>query len=179
MQTQTETAASHSDFAMPSEAPPTLYQLAVGALADNANNADIAEEFVFSLLLNDQALLRSLVRSAVKSAVTTNVGKAIRNQREVIFDKARAAAHGKRIALAHIESVKSSFLDFPLADGTRLRDATRVEVLEAVARYEKQSETMAHRARWLRALADIVPAGRRIGDFIDEGKAKELFEKAA
>jgi hypothetical protein len=183
MHTQDHHTTQLSDVMIPPTETPTLYRLAVVALAENDNNTDAAEEYLIELFQSDPDLLRALVRGAVKSAVTTNVGGVIRDQRKAIiarqeYSKERADAAGARIAHNFVRVVKS-LLDFPLSKGTLLKDATNVEVLASADRYEKQSSTMAHRARWLRALAERVPNGQRVGDVLTESNVKEIYDSAA
>lgn len=161
------------------ENPATLYALAKDALAQHDNDTDKAEEYLFEMLTNSPSLLRTLVRGAVRTAVSENVTKVITNQRRTVFDSAAAAKAGRARSEALARGVESMLLDMPLSDGTRLRDATRFEVLETAERYQKQADTQSHRARWLQAIAAIIPDGRRVGDVLDEKKAFELYSDAA
>lgn len=173
-----QSTATNARATSDSEAPPTLYALAVDALAEFGNDTDAAEETLFVRLHNSPALLRSLVRGAVKTAVNANVSRVICNQRRAAFDSVKAAKDGRVRAEALAKGMSSALLDMPLADGTRLRDATRFEIMAAIDRYQKVSDTMAHRARWLTSIASILPDGRRCGDVISEKKAMQLYESA-
>jgi hypothetical protein len=174
IETQTNTATAPKI-----ESAPSLYAMAKDALAQHGNDTDRAEEHLFEVLTNTPSLLRSLVRGAVKTAVVENVTRVVGNQRRTVFDHAAAAKAGRSRSEALAKGVESMLLDMPLADGTRLRDATKFEVLESADRYQKLADTNGHRARWLLAIADVIPDGRRVGDVIDERKAFELYSNAA
>lgn len=148
-------------------------------MARNGNNTDAAEAEVYERLRGDPDLLRSMIGPVVKMASSVSVNGVIGGQRAAVFDKAAAARAARASAQGAIAVIASSLLDMPLSDGTLLRDATRFEVIEAAERYHKLSSTMAHRARWLSAIAERVPDGKRIGDAINDAVAQELFERTA
>lgn len=157
----------------------SLYALAKDALAANDNSADAAEEYLIDLLSSNPSLLRSVVRGAVKTAVSENVTRVLSDQRRVTFDSAAAARANKARSVGLAQAIKSTLLSTPLSDGTLLKDATKNEIVETADRWQKQATTQAHRARWLLAVADAIPAGRRCGDVLSEEKALELYRNAA
>ena len=158
---------------------PTLYTLARETLRAVDNDADQAEELLYERISSDANLLRALVQHAVKMSVNVSVACVLGNQRAAAYasvanlERARAGAK----ALAGV--ISSSILDTPLRDGLLLRNATQYEVNDYADMLEKKSNTMAHRARFLRAVAKAVPAGKRVGDVLTEAKASQLFTKAA
>lgn len=162
-----------------SEEIPTLYALARETLRAVDNDADQAEELLFERISSDAKLLRALVQHAVKTSVNVSVAVVLGNQRAAAFGSVANIERAKAGAKALAGVISSSLLDMPLADGTRLRDATAFEINETAERWEKVSNTMAHRARFLRAVAKAVPAGKRVGDVLTEAKASQLFTKAA
>jgi hypothetical protein len=70
-------------------------------------------------------------------------------------------------------------LDFQLASGVKLRDATRSQVEAQVQIYDLRSRDMRHKAKWLGLVAQSVPDGAIVGDIIDEAHANELFAVTA
>lgn len=162
-----------------SEQSVSLYALAKDALASNDNMADAAEEYLIELLSSNPSLLRSVVRGAVKTAVSENVTRVLSDQRRITFDSAAAARAGKARSVGLAQAIKSTLLSTPLSDGTLLKDATKTEIVDTAERWQKQATTQAHRARWLLAVADAIPAGRRCGDVLSEETALELYRKAA
>lgn len=157
----------------------TIYTLAREELAKNGNNADMAEESLFGRLSDDPALLRALARYAVRQAVNVSVASVLGNQRAKSFASIESVQRAKEGAKALARGIKSALLDMPLADGMRLRDATVIEIAATAERWEKVSSTMAHRARWLRSIEEVLPPGRRCGDILTERKAAEMFRKSA
>lgn len=179
MQIHAEQTTTTAPVTTEQETAPTLYALAVDVLTEFSNDADAAEETLYERLQSSPALLRSLVRGAVRTAVNANVARVLGTQRRSAFNSIKAAQAGRARAEALAKGISSALLDMPLADGTRLRDATRFEIMAAIDRYQKASDTMAHRARWLSAIVAILPDGRRCGDIISEKKAMQLYKSAA
>lgn len=160
------------------EETPSIYALAKEALTASNNETEAATELLFDRLQSDAKLLRTLISGIVRSMSGASVGNVIRHQRSAAFESAIVLSNkAKAGALASVMS--SALLDIPLSDGTRLRDATKVEILETADRWDKQAQTMAHRVRFLRAVGNALPAGKRCGDVLTEKKAVEIFKKAA
>lgn len=157
----------------------TLGSLVRDALDDVDGNAEKAENRVVSLLKNDAKLLRKIVQAVIRLAVFNRTQQIVRNQRQNIIRHVTTAnrqpSRGNVIALA--QGIRACLLDMPLAGGGRLRDSTREVVLAQVDRYEKQAGDMSHKARWLRLIAQSIPAGKLVGDVVSEERAVELFEQ--
>ncbi len=72
-----------------------------------------------------------------------------------------------------------SLLDYPLSDGTLLGDATAELLRHDAALLLRQAATMAHRARWLTAIADRLPPDAVVRQqFTDEALAALREETA-
>jgi hypothetical protein len=158
---------------------PTFYALAAEAMRANGGDTDAAEQTVFEQIQSDVSLLRAMIRDAVRIAASVSVTMVNGNKRAVVFDHAKQLADQRKAAEGTVRVIAASILDMPLADGTKLRDATRFEVVEAAERYRNLSSTMAHRARWLEAIAERVPDGRRIGDVLTDDAAQRIYEETA
>jgi hypothetical protein len=71
-------------------------------------------------------------------------------------------------------------LDFPLAKGLKLRNATRPDILEQADIYAKTEKDAGKKRRWLTSIAYCLKNDKQIvGKVITEEKAKELLEEAA
>lgn len=158
---------------------PTLYALAKDVLRSVNNDADKAEEALFARISSDATLLRALVQGAVKMSVNVSVASVLGSQRAAAFNSVANIERARAGVKALAGFISSALLDMPLADGTLLKNATAFEITETAERWEKVSNTMAHRSRFLRAVAKAVPPGKRVGDVLTEEKATQLFRKAA
>ncbi len=154
----------------------TIGTLARAALVECDGDVDRAIAVVTERLLSDVVLLRVLIEPAVRSAASTNVQGAVRAERASIIRRAanRPALNGAAI----MQTLRSNLLDFPLAGGLRLRDATRADVLAQVDRYASQASDLSHKAAWLRAIADATKGRKRVGECVTAEQAQKLFDEA-
>jgi hypothetical protein len=90
----------------------------------------------------------------------------------------RSPEAGRRAALAFAQGVGLDLFDFPLADGTRLRDATGMQVAEMAARYAKTRDDAAKKSAWLSAIAERVPPSARVSDVLTLVDVTKLFQEA-
>ena len=159
----------------PAVEPMSLYGLAKEALHDADNDAERATKSLSERLLSDAPLLRMLIESAVNDAVYASVGMAVRNGRASIL---RAISQPPALNGEAIKNVmRLNLLDFALAGGLPLRDATREEVSAQVDRYSSQADDMAHKARWLRLVAAATPARKRVGQALSAAEVARMFEE--
>ena len=156
---------------------PSLANLVREALEELDGKRDKAVDRVFYKLKADQKLLRSVVTEAVMFAIAQSAQKGVLQQRHNILRRHEAAqSRGSVVALA--EGISNALLDFPLAGGTKLRDAKRGEVMEQVEIYETSAKSMSHKARWLRLIAQAVPDNKTVGSVMQEKRVQELFEES-
>jgi hypothetical protein len=158
------------------------------ALAEVDNNVEKAISRLLYQIRNDKQLLQQIIESAVHDAVQYRLQRSINHQRGAIVrhieqQKMNAAIvdrgrdKGRVSALAAV--ISSALLDTPLRGGKLLRYADRHEVLAQIEAYEKNAQTMSHRARWLRLVLQSVPDGKYVGQVVSEKRALELFEAAS
>lgn len=165
-------------IAQPDAKKSTIYGLLQEAMQRHDDDCAAAQDDVFSRLSRDTELLRGIIRDEMAALVAMRARSVLGNRRAAVISASQKAANDKQGAMALVRGIAASLLDIPLANGRALRDATRDEIVEAAERYEKQSETMAHRARWLRLIAQSVPPGKTCGAIITDTRALELFEEA-
>jgi len=154
----------------------SLRALARQALKDAGGKTKLAIDALTAQLMNDKRLMREVVAEAVVIASDDLVQHSMRATREAVVVSAAKARNGVA-ALAN--GIKFSILDFPLAGGVKLRDATPAEVTEQIDRYEAIGRDVTHKARWLRLVVQGVPRDRRIGDVISDERAQELWNEAS
>jgi hypothetical protein len=161
--------------AVPVEAP-TLGSLARDALADCDGQTEAATQKLTERLLSDGPLLRMVIEEAVHNAVSTRVQASVRGQRQALMG---LIANPPKLDGATLTAVLSrNLLDFPLARGLRLGDATKADVLAQVNLYDAQASDMARKARWLIAVAKATPPHKTVGAVLSADNLERMFEKA-
>lgn len=68
-------------------------------------------------------------------------------------------------------------LEFPLQNGTMLKDAFGVQLDESARQFGLQGQTMLHWSRWLLAVRTKVAEGKTVGECVDELTARTLYEE--
>jgi hypothetical protein len=154
--------------------PVTLSSLAKSALDASDGDTQKAIDALVSQLSADAGLLRLIIRDAVSDAVSYRVELQMRNKRRQIL-ASTTSTRGAVIALS--SGLSMALLDFPLANGLKLREATRADVVAAADRYALVSKDMRHKAKWLQAIAQSIPDGKRVGDVMTDERAAELFKE--
>jgi hypothetical protein len=148
----------------------TLRQIAIEALAHHDGKTTEAITEVVDVLLKKRSLLRELVGELVCEAARAAVCTQQKQARQTMMSRC-----GRDDVMALARGISSALLDFPLAGGLRLRDATRAQVLEQVRIYETQGRDMLRKARWLQAVAQSVPENSRVGAALSDARAVELW----
>lgn len=158
----------------------TIYDLARQALIDHKNDTTKATDALTRRLLKEKALLRSVINRVVHDAVEVHVENSMRASRHAILRGSLYDAQRMREgAEALARGVARSLLDFPLANGLKLGDATHEQVMEQAHRYASISADTGHKARWLVLIGESVPEGRRVREVVSDGRAMELWQEAA
>lgn len=165
-------------------APPirriTLSGLARDALAEFDGDVSAAKNHLVSRLESERWLLEAVADQAISEAVNTFVQAGHRQDRAAIVRSApKAKINFGKVTKALKNTHQRMFLDFPLAGGVKLRDATKEQVEAQVRSYTSQGETLLHRARWLERIARMVKPGQVVGKAVNEAKAMKLFQETA
>jgi|HigsolmetaAR206D_1030411.scaffolds.fasta_scaffold08616_2 hypothetical protein len=173
MQVHTEHSAGTFAVSKP-ERRASLPTLAREALKDAGGDVAVAVEALIRTLTSDPAMLRSVVTEAVRTAVEVHVAASMRHDRKTITQSVRTGATRQSIeALASGMAV--AMLNFPLANGLRLRDATLDDVTKQADRYEAFAADNSHKARWLRRIAAELPSGAKVGEVMTEERVRALY----
>ena len=144
----------------------------------NANEGDVrkAIDALTARLAADKRLMREVVADAVVIASETLVQHKMRDDRAAVVLSATRAKNGV-IALAN--GLRSAILDFPLAGGIKLREASPDQVMQQVERYDSIGRDVMHKARWLQLIAQGVPRNKKIGEVITDERAQQLWDEAS
>lgn len=162
--------------------PPSLSDLARAELQRAEGDTEKATTNLVVRLHRDRELLRLVIEDAISIAVSSCVEGTMRGKRAALIrtsTEPRSSEEGQAAATAHVHFLTTSLLDFPLANGLKLREATREQVEIQANRYELFANDTARKARWLFIVAQFTPAGKRVGDVISDERALELWRNAA
>ena len=167
----------NAPFASPPQtATVTLSTLAREALRASDGDVSFAIDSLTARLMSDPKTLRAILATVVRDAVGDHIGHAHRNNRASII---QVATSRRASVFALAGGITAALLDMPLAGGLRLRNADRHAVVAQAERYETFSRDTGHKARWLRSIAPLVPAGSVVGDVLDETRVLSLWQEAA
>ncbi len=115
---------------------------------------------------NDPALMAAIMEPYEISAAIDAVQKAVSNFRRIAWTSPNRQAEAERVE-ALIQSNRVILLDFPLPGGMALRFATKADVKDAAGFYRDHAADMAHKSRWLLRVARRIPAGKTVGEALD------------
>lgn len=143
---------------------------------------------------NDDALLDLIATEAVMPWAAIAVQDEMRADRAAIWHNARnrAQIEERRAALPQkgqttapktqvaslSNGLRDSLMNFPLAGGQRLRDATKEEVAQQAALYRGQSHALRVRAVWLSKIEASLAPGQKVGDALTEADVVALQNEA-
>ena len=179
MQTSTATTTAKpkkAPAAVDLSTPKSLAALARDVLAEHDGMTAPAIEDLADRIAGDDGLLAILAGDLIREASQSVTYGAMLADRAAIMRTVKTGmtrAHG----LALVDFTSGSLLDFPLAGGRRLRDATHDEVERQANLYAVRAADEAHKARWLSAVAAKVPAGLKVGDVLDAASVTKLYEE--
>lgn len=154
---------------------PDLQSLAREALAKAEGKTDEAIKILDRRLRRDSALRQSLIEEAVRSAAKLAIVTSHHIER---FAVVQGLKFGRAAVKSLATGLTRTILDYPLLDGTKLRDATHAELDRAIQDYATKASTNAHRARWLSAIRDLVPVQGKVSDVVDDDTAHRLWQEA-
>lgn len=158
---------------------PTLNAIAREALTDNDGSVDYAVTEVLARLNRNPRAYVEAIEEALESGVRNAVEREMRATRSKIFYGAPPASKINFTSAVQMlaETNRQMLLDFPLAGGVRLRDATRDQVLTQAEMYRATESDARRKRRWLEAIAGLVSDGQTVGDAVSEDKARYLLEE--
>lgn len=173
---------SAAEKILPSEDPIRLSALAKEHLTAAGGDTKKALASLLALLKQNPAVLRAVAEEALKLAAGYSVEHAMRSERQSILTLVRrdmrdnSAAHNLARAAARNEVKR--LLDYPLANGLRLADAMREDVLYQAQIHAGPVRAHAANVRWLTAIAQGLKEGARVSDAFTEERLRDLRESA-
>lgn len=150
---------------------------ATKAMRDADNNFVQAVELLTARVWEDEGLRNEVVEPLIETACHGAIRALAQRERQKIwlppnYDPTGAGERLRSVANA-------SLLDFrlPIEGMPRLAESTKAQLAEAAQYYQKRAVDMAHKERWLLAIAKKVPASKRVADVFDEKKLRALQAK--
>ena len=152
-----------------------LYSLAREALSEAEGNTNDATRLLDRRLTKDKALRLQIIEQAIREATRHAAVTAHHINRAQLV---AAVKSGREQVRSLATGMARTILDFPLLDGTKLRDATHDDLSRAITDYSTKSREMAHRASWLTAIMAVTPVQGKVSDTVDDDTALRLWKEA-
>jgi len=158
----------------------TLSSLARDHLKECDGDVEAASAALYDELDGDKYLLSIIAEQAIREAVKSYVSLAHRNDRVAIIKSIQPRVLDIAGAVKRLEKSNTRMiLDFPLAGGIKLRDATKEQVQDQADMYGRTERDAAHKRVWLERIAKLLKPGQVVGKVINETKAIKLFEESS
>jgi hypothetical protein len=154
----------------------TLKALIRACLAKCRNARDAASSMAVNLVMKTD-MARQIVQEAVEEGIDAELQTAYKDQRyAALRGQVTEVVKGARLRVA---AAVSRISDFPLPNGTALRDSHKSEVMAAATHWMAQAETMLGRGLWLRRIAEKMPDDERtVGEVLSDKKLQALLDAA-
>ena len=159
----------------------TLHKLAGEVFAAH-HFSDASIEVLEKLIFKDNTALKLAVRDAAETALRHRMSlmrsriirEAATPDRGVgprIFSREEQEAVGRR------GERYTGFMDWPMMNGLRLADETKEHLITAAARFQKNADGNARNAAFLRAVAERLRDGQRVGDVLTERQLRNMMNR--
>lgn len=155
----------------------SLSAMARVALEACGNSVPRAVEMLTADLMADPVMLQKSLTEIVSTAAAQLVSRDIHQQRRAIQTGAtRPNISGKVVTDSMAESTLRSYMDWPLASGIRLRNATRDLVEKQRDIHSGIARDNNCHARWFAAIALAMPDRGTVGEVLTEDQVRAFFE---
>jgi hypothetical protein len=122
---------------------------------------------------SEPLIANALVMPLLKTACYDAIRAVCRHDRRKVWTSPNYSAGGNG---ERVHQLASSLMDFPLPGGKKLAQATRDDLQEAGKFYGMQADNMAHKARWLLAIADRLEGRKMVKSCLSESDLVSLKE---
>lgn len=165
-----------ADAAEPLTQPPvTLAYLARQHLAAAGGDIRIASGRLSLLLEEDDDIRSAVIDAALSDALRMHLERAHRQERAAIFSQTPQRIPAPKTNIGALANVAArTLMEFPLAGGKRLRDASREEVEEQSVLYLTTGADMARKGTWLRRIAERLDPGQIVADAMTLDEVEEI-----
>lgn len=162
--------------ALKAEKTVSFAQLAQEAFEQAGGDMPTAADQLAALVMADRKMLAEVTPVAIRAWAA----EIVRNHAATMRVRAVASVaqdttqRGGRLRVA----LAATLFDFPLPGGKRLAEANAAEIRDGAANYQEKASDMAHKARWLVAVADRVGSANRADAALSLPELETLFEEA-
>lgn len=149
--------------------------LATRAWNESDQTLEDATDILFDCVVDDKEFLAEKMPQILRAWCYEQISSHVSRIRLASWTAPNYQKQSKteRIRLAFSDKL----MDFPLIGGKRLGDASKDEVQASAASYLEQANTLAHRGRWLNAVAKKLNANTTVSQALTEAELRELQEK--
>jgi hypothetical protein len=158
----------------------SLGELAREVFEDEGGRTAPAIARLQALIAADESLRIAIAEAAIAEYAARHVATVMMTDRAAVWRAAERRTAGlptraKTSVAALGNGIRESLLNFPLAGGLRLRDATRAEVAAQAQMYATHGADMLHKARWLATIAARLPDDEAtVGEVLTDGEVETL-----
>lgn len=138
-------------------------------LEDGDGDVAKATEQMSALVRKDKSLFQQLMWPLIDNACYDAIRAECRSQRRKIWETPRYTEDNILVVAS------TRLMDLILPGGLTLGQAHRKDLLTAAEFYDRQAENMAHKGRFLSAIAEKLN-GKRVNRVLNEGDLCELQE---
>ena len=170
MESLGSTAASHSRKRKHGKFRPNVQELIRAALEETNGNENAAVALLVDQALEDVDYIREIFSLAVQALNRHNRSSERSSVRRAV-QTAGTTVRSLGTALAR------PLLEFPLQDGTFLKDAYQPQIERAIAQFGHQGRTMLHLARWLESIHAKITPTQAVGEVLDEFSIRQLYDE--
>lgn len=146
---------------------PNIVQEAVDASGGDESQA---VEILYSRVVSDADFLKSELPTLVRRWCQSQIGTLLGAQRVKAWKPQPVTHNPNRLNAA----IRANLLDYPLPRGKRLGDASTDDLAQASGYYWGVSNSNAHKARWLDAIAARMGNAHRVEDALTEADLQAL-----
>jgi hypothetical protein len=174
--TQTSTGAAPSA----PKGSPSIYALAQAAFEQADGDPRQAALTLIAKIGRNRALREELAEEFVRTTCMRAARDVLHSERAKSWLPPNYDAGGKGDRVkALARSNTEMLLNFPLDDGTKLRDATREQIEKFGTLCAAQGKTLVHRGMFLLAVAAKLKPGQKAGRFLTEKDLQQLRKETA
>lgn len=141
--------------------------------AENPGDMPAAYRALYGEIIADQTALNEVLPSILMSWCREQIGAHVGALRIASIPMPDATSRGDRLRAV----IATTLFDFPLPGGKRLGDANASEILEGASSYERSASDAAHKARWLKLVAERVGRRNRADKALTLTQLEALFEE--
>jgi hypothetical protein len=154
----------------------SIHALAVHSLECASGNWDKACEIMEQILFNDDEVYTKFGTPLLKSAIRHEIVDCVSSSRDQFWAPPQPDRAKKDGGLLRVAA--SNLLNFPLAGGLRLGDATKAQLEENANLSLKRARTYALHGRWYELIAKGLKRKETVAEVFDHDQLKRLQEKA-